>query len=431
MASTSNLVTISQESVVLSSSKIFEKEERCRRWWISVPFAVAALVLMIVYLAYNTESCVLFINGTRNATLRKEGNCSLVQQKYTHLTGHEVREEKSYPRSDGVLIAFVVCLVIALLVFVPFNPNNYISCCRRVTCCCKQTSLKDAINRYMTCYISDEARFQQVIQSAQSGLDMIIYKLKHYIPEVTFDVLKTGSLVERLGKPTVLEHGETLLIKSVLCTDFDVMLTPQTVLAGAATEGPQIGQTLFSVVTFQNITPGFVWLKLNKDFQESRNMYWRNLCNEFTFPDGSKGVYLSSLEVRNVFVKGMKLIKRKETGRFDFFKKMSDEGVSFDVKAQGPAVTVMVESRESFGCWGTCRPTLFYGDFIFAIRCIGWPQEAREWPMRQRYWPQPAVIQEIIMYGYHVVPKPSFPFQDKKKKKKKKKENENQSITEY
>jgi hypothetical protein len=123
----------------------------------------------------------------------------------------------------------------------------------------------------------------------------------------------------------------------------------------------------------------------------------------------------------------MKLIKRKEVGYFDWYKKVTDKGVNFNVKAQGPAVTVEVESRDT-RCYCApkiFRPTLFYGDFIFAIRCTGWPQEAQEWPWRRpRNWPARAVIRNILQYGYHVVPKSSVPFQDKKKNKKNKKKDQ-------
>ncbi|XP_031563551.1 uncharacterized protein LOC116299056 isoform X2 [Actinia tenebrosa] len=184
-----------------------------------------------------------------------------------------------------------------------------------------------------------------------------------------------GSLVERLGKPTIPKTCDTehLPIKSLLSTDFDVMLTPQTILA-AATEDPKTSQaqTLFDVVSLPN-TPGFVWLKLNQNYKESSDKFWRDLCVEYTFADGSKGLYLSSFEVRNVFVKGMKRIKRKVTGYFGFYKKIAEKGVAFHVKAQGPAVTVKVERRQNlYGPirFKSLRPTLFYGDFIFAIKCI-------------------------------------------------------------
>ncbi|XP_031571523.1 uncharacterized protein LOC116305695 [Actinia tenebrosa] len=227
---------------------------------------------------------------------------------------------------------------------------------------------------------------------------------------------------ERLGKPIILSNDEHLPIKSLLSTDFDVMLAPQTILA-SATEKSETGRTLFNVVSWQNITPGFVWLKLNKTYQESRDKFWRDLCIEYTSPDGSNGVYLSSFEVPKVFAKGMKRIKRKETGYFDFCKKIADTGVNFDVKSQGPAVTITVESRQ--GCsmiWPIgikcCRQTLFYGDFIFAIKCIGWPREARTWPLHESgSWPPKAVIKEIMRKGYHVVPKLSHPILYKKKKK--------------
>jgi hypothetical protein len=46
----------------------------------------------------------------------------------------------------------------------------------------------------MNGYISDEDHFRRIVQSGTEGLDMIVDKLKYHIPEVTFDVLLTGSL---------------------------------------------------------------------------------------------------------------------------------------------------------------------------------------------------------------------------------------------
>lgn len=93
---------------------------------------------------------------------------------------------------------FYLSRQVAFLVLIPCRADNYVSCCRRTTCCCRPVSLKDAINRYMFGYISDEEQFQQVVQSGQENLETIIQSLKNYIPEVTFDVLKAGSLVVSL-----------------------------------------------------------------------------------------------------------------------------------------------------------------------------------------------------------------------------------------
>jgi hypothetical protein len=95
---------------------------------------------------------------------------------------------------------------------------------------------------------------------------------------------------------------ESLPMKSILSSDFDVMLTPQNITATRA-EDLDTRPTLFVVVTLQNMPPGFVWLKMNQDFQESRtDTYWQKLCKEFTFSDGSKGIFLSSLEVKEIII---------------------------------------------------------------------------------------------------------------------------------
>ncbi|XP_031571524.1 uncharacterized protein LOC116305696 [Actinia tenebrosa] len=120
MASTSTLV-INEEPEIVPRNKIFIKpKNECfdLRLKCCVPFAFTFLILLLLYLLYNTQSCVLYIDGIRNATLEKDGNCSSVQLKYVNQTDHEVRSEVVYQRLNGHLIVFIVCLVMSWLVFV-------------------------------------------------------------------------------------------------------------------------------------------------------------------------------------------------------------------------------------------------------------------------------------------------------------------------
>ena len=49
-----------------------------------------------------------------------------------------------------------------------------------------------------------------------------------------------------------------------------------------------------------------------------------------------------------------------------------------------------------------------YADFVPAISCQFWPYPlAEEWIYRKRHWPPKCVVSQIILNGYHIVPKAS------------------------
>ncbi|KAF0310313.1 Dynein heavy chain [Amphibalanus amphitrite] len=65
-----------------------------------------------------------------------------------------------------------------------------------------------------------------------------------------------------------------------------------------------------------------------------------------------------------------------------------------------------------FVCVSQCffkLPTIFYGDFVTALVCPEWPNDAMQFKTRSRQWPTRYEVDGIVRQGCHLVPKPPRP----------------------
>ncbi|XP_052100909.1 uncharacterized protein LOC127734915 [Mytilus californianus] len=128
-------------------------------------------------------------------------------------------------------------------------------------------------------------------------------------------------------------------------------------------------------------------------------------------PHSSKRQYIMKKSSHSGYVN---LFKGKQTISSKGFKKywktiidkvqmhafLSGRGKKFPArgdKSSGPALTKL----ESIG-----NRTFYDHDFVPALKCVGWPSQAKEWKLRKRQsgWPSPDLISKCLTSDCHVVP---------------------------
>lgn len=180
---------------------------------------------------------------------------------------------------DLRLIAAFVLGALVLISFIVFccKPRNCTICwmnivrfCYEWSCfrldCASKLNPNVAILRYEEDPPLEREQFIQEVIS-NNYIKSILNTFAILLPEYFLSILPSGSLREGFGK--------ILPSTAVLASDFDVMLVPDAAMAGeedglfADNEKP-----LFAVVESTEISPGFVWLRLENEYL----LQWEKLC---------------------------------------------------------------------------------------------------------------------------------------------------------
>ena len=184
-----------------------------------------------------------------------------------------------YAESDEGIIAASVVGVIVLISLIVFccKPRNCTIClmnivrfCYEWSCCRLDCASKLNPNVAILRYEEDppldrEDFIHEVISN--NYIKSILNTFAILLPEYFLSILPSGSLREGFGK--------ILPSTAVLASDFDVMLVPDAAMAGQEGEFyAENEKPLFAVVESTEISPGFVWLRLENEYLQQ----WEKLC---------------------------------------------------------------------------------------------------------------------------------------------------------
>ena len=312
--------------------------------------------------------------------------------------------------TDNTLVQAIVVPIVIMMLILPFliiachfwcNPKAsasyffagvlkllYHCCCCRPDCT-SNLDLEEAISRHGEDQPLDKNKFIDELTS-NPMMVLILTTINKKNPDYFFSVLPSGSLREGFGK---MEPST-----SPLATDYDVMLVPDSVLAGEKGTQYRGKETpVFTLTETDQHKPGFMWLRLENEYLKQ----WEKLCiRRQTQGEGCS--YLSSFKIQEM-IKGT--LTSSKAAEVTHEIPNASGNFKLKVKQSGPAMTVMIKKLKKKNlataefedttvgkcerfcyCCSFClscpclypspEMTLFYCDFTPAIYCPQWPSKA-------------------------------------------------------
>ncbi|XP_045194568.2 uncharacterized protein LOC123550197 [Mercenaria mercenaria] len=164
----------------------------------------------------------------------------------------------------------------------------------------------------------------------------------------------------------------------------------------------------FSSLDTSRSPPGYTKLVFNLDWLEKRpSKYPRERVEEKLIKDNYPAFIdpgKSKIVVRSKLVNILRKYLRQEIHSSDRERLFARRATNVDSTANikfsyhGPAVTCEIE-RSDF------LKVTISKDYVVALPCPRWPQEAAEWVHRDRIWPPKALVRHVVKIGCHIVPK--------------------------
>lgn len=221
--------------------------------------------------------------------------------------------------------------------------------------------------------------------NAQYDLDNFLQnelpaRLKELDFRFDFEVIQSGSFTEGVSLfrkhsqyETVEQEYDFLFLLKSLKVDSNENVQRISVVEGG------------SEAKDKAITQGHSWIRLNDiDLQAT----WQDCVivrqNEF---------FLSSTKIVEVLQSRIEEVFRKSS---------LQENCAYRFEVNGPAVTVVMDLRDTTGTQIT-----FSFDFVLALDWNEWPICAEEWITRDRKWPDQTLVAKVINSGVYLVPKAS------------------------
>ena len=205
----------------------------------------------------------------------------------------------------------------------------YNCCCFRPDCV-SNLDLEQAISRHSEHDIplDKEDFIKEFIRNP--GLVTILNQINREKPDYFFSVLPTGSLREGFGR--------RVPSTSPLASDYDLMIIPDSVLAGEMHTEYAGGETpVFIVTETEEIKPGYMWLRLNNPFLKQ----WEKLCiRRQTHGEGCS--YLSTFKMQQ-------MLRRTLTPSVADKVERQFQGVTgqykYSIEQNGPAMTIKIKKK--------------------------------------------------------------------------------------